>query len=204
MAAAAPADLPRQEPVIEPEPIPPQQPGDWAADLGGASAMPDASTQPAPVPRLRLVDFAWFDGALVTLSKAAVGLQLAGQAWTMKLVGDVEAGRVGPPPKVAEPDGAESMAAFMKAAGTRWEADDPRERGRAAYERTIVALIPEELPVPAWLKWLEAPVMTAIDTAPIQWQTGRKIARDAAGNEVTPEATGAAPGEAPADARAAA
>jgi len=191
-AAAEPSTPPPPVPAIDAEPIPPPPPSadGWAADVAGAAADAGAgntgSSEAEEAPRLRLQDFAWFDAALVTISKAAVGLQLRGQSWTMRLVGDVEAGRVGPPPKMTEPDGAESMMAFMQAAGTRWPADDPRERGRAAYERTALALIPETLPVPAWLKWFEAPVITAIDTAPIQWQTATKIKRDAAGNEVPP------------------
>lgn len=177
---------PDAPPVVDAEPIPPPPSADgWAADVGAASAAPTSSDgAPEPQPRLRLTDFAWFDAALVTASKACVGLQLKGQAAVMRLVGDVEAGRVGPPVKLVDGDGIEAMAAFMKIAGARWEADDPRERGRAAYERTIVALIPAELPVPAWLKWLEAPVITALDTAPVQWQGGRKIERDANGNEI--------------------
>jgi hypothetical protein len=174
---APPPDLGEQAPVIEPEPIPaaPADAGDWAADMhsaGSASAAPEA---PAAPQRLRLQDFEWFDSVLVTASKIAVGLQLKGQAYAMRVLGDVEAGRVGPPPVAVEGEGVAAMAAFMKIASARWEENDPREPGRRAYEKTIVALIPAELPVPAWLKWFEAPLITAVNTAPIQWETGRKI-----------------------------
>jgi len=202
-SAAAPDMGPPVE-VIEPEPIPnaPPDPGNWAADVNDAGAAPATSSEGAAPPRMTFADlakqFPWLDQMLVTASKACVGVQLKAQAWTMKLVGDVEAGRVGPPPKPAPADGAQSMSDFMASAGARWMEDDPREPGRAAYERTIVALIPEELTLPAWFKWVEAPLTTGINTIPIQWSTGRKIERDAAGNEVRPKP------EATADVRAAA
>jgi hypothetical protein len=139
-------------PVIEPEPIPAvTDAGDWAGDFGAAGAAATADEQPAAPARLRLTDFEWFDGALVTLSKLAVGLQLKGQAYAMRVLGDVEAGRVGPPPVQVEGEGVAAMAAVMAMASKRWEETDPREPGRKAYEKTIVALIPAELPVPAWL-----------------------------------------------------
>jgi hypothetical protein len=183
LRAAAPSPemgAPAAPETIEPEPIPQseQSTAGWADDVSAAAgASTGDAGATAEAPRLRLADFAWFKAALVTGSKVAVGLQLHAQAWAMRLVGDVEAGRVGPPPSVREPDSPESMAAFMKIASAPWDERDPREPGRQAYERTIVALIPEELPVPAWLKWFEAPVITALNTAPIQWQTGQKIKR---------------------------
>lgn len=180
--------------VIEPEPIPQlprEEPGAWAADLG--SATPTIDGTPEAPPRLRLTDFAWFKGALVTASKAAVGLQLHAQAYVMRLVGDIEAGRVGPPPREAPADGAAGVAELFALASTPWDANDPREPGRIAYEQTIVALIPAELPVPAWLKWFEAPVVTAMNTAPIQWQTGKPIKRDASGEIVPPDEQQEAP-----------
>lgn len=200
---AAPAHTPSAAsvPVIEPEPLPQpprEDPGAWAADLNAPAADQQPADDAAP-PIIRLQDLPWFKGALVTLSKVAVGLQLNAQAWAMKLVGDVEAGHVGPPPKLQQPDNPESMAAFMKAASAPWSEDDPREPGRQSYETTIVMLIPAEITVPAWIKWLEAPIVTGYNTIPIQWQTGRKVKRDADGNEVAPpepaEATEAPPGE---------
>lgn len=174
-------------PVIEPEPIPqaPADAGNWAEDFNQpAGAAADAA--PEAPPRLRLTDFEWFAGALVTASKLAVGLQLKGQAYCMRVLGDIEAGRVGPPPVVVAGEGMAAIAATMKKASTPWDENDPREPGRRAYERTIVALIPEELPIPAWLKSFEAPIITAINTAPVQWETGRKIERNAQGVETAP------------------
>lgn len=196
-----PPDMGSEIPVVEPEPLPPpprEDAGAWAADLNAPAAEQPAAD--APPPMFRLQDLPWFKGALVTISKAAVGLQLNAQAWVMKLVGDVEAGRVGPPPTVKALDGeAETMSAFMKAAGAPWAEDDPREPGRQSYERTIVALIPEQITVPAWVQWLEAPIVTGYNTIPVQWSTGKKIKRDANGKEVPaapePAATEAPPGE---------
>jgi len=178
------ADAPPPDPlpVVDAEPI---GQSSWTSDVGaGAGASSAPPPEAAPPPRLRLQDFGWFQAALVTASKVAVGVQLHAQAWAMRMVGDVEAGRVGPPPVAVAPDGVENMAAFMAMASAPWAADDPRERGRQAYAQTIVALLPEELPVPAWLKWLEAPIITAIDTAPVQWQTGKKIERNPDGTPV--------------------
>lgn len=201
--AAAPAlgALPAV-PVIEPEPIPPPPPeaaGEWAADLGAAKADAPADEPPPAATRIRLADMAWLDGALVTASKAAVGLQLFCQAWTMKLLGDVEAGHVGPAPTMREPSNPDEAAAFMKKAGTRWEEGDPREPGRQLYEQTIKALLPEDLPIPDWA-W--APIVTAIYTVPVQLKGATKIKRDADGKEVPRDEQPAA--EAPGDARAAA
>ncbi len=190
--------------VIEPERIETPPVGNWTADVASAAAAEDHGAAEQEAPRLRLADLPWFPQLLVTLSKCAVGLQVALQAWMMRLVGDVEAGRVGPPPALKEPDGAQSLGEFVKAAGAPWDANDPREPGRLAYAGTIMALIPEELPVPLWIKWLDAPVITAMNTAPVQWKTGKKIKRDADGNVVPePEAPPAQP-EAPPGERAAA
>jgi hypothetical protein len=204
-ASSPPAPAAAAPEVIEPEPIPAAPAAaaaGWADDVNqaaGATSSPAAGGDASPaIPGsgMKFSDLPWFSGALVTASKLAVGAQVKLQGWAIRWLGDVEAGRVGPPPAPA-PATEETFATFSRKLSTPWGDEDPRELGRQVYEGVLRRLCPDELPIPDYVL---APVLVLITTLPVQLAGATKIKRDA----TTDAAPAAAAGEATPDARAAA
>lgn len=191
-AGAPPSPPPAEPEIIEPEPIPQAQRSaeGWADDVAAAaSASTGEPPPPEPGAGVRMADLPWLAGAIVTGSKVLVALQLRGQAWAIRAIGDVEAGRVGPVVEPA-PQTEEDLASVMKKAAQPWAGDDPREPGRQVWEGFLKRVMPEDLPIPDYLL---APLLVGVFTLPVQIAGCTPIVRPAGEREAA--ATEARPDE---------
>jgi hypothetical protein len=174
---APPPQLPPVLPELAPAPAVNQQaPSDWAAAANTAAAeVPSDASLPggdgsagAALPKVKFGELPFLKGAFVTLSKMAVTVQVALQAWAARVIGDVEVGRVGPPAEQLTPEEFAAQAANAKP----WDADDPREQGRQIWEECFKRICPDDFDVPDWLL---APMVVAMFTLPVQIAGAKKI-----------------------------
>jgi hypothetical protein len=175
--------------VLPPEPAPVDQrpaepapstgiespPDDWTKDAARAAgapepAMPTASaTEPenkdAPAPaahvddgQIRIKDLEQLGPVFVTASRIVVQLQIALHVLVARYLFKTELDPI-------RDEMPKDVVGFMKAQGEKWADTDPREPGRAMWERFGRRICPDNLVLPDWAL---APALVAVGTLPIQ------------------------------------
>jgi hypothetical protein len=185
---AALADGPRSPPVVAPPllalaPMPPASSGperveaepieqpsasSWTEDATAAAgqALPGEDAPPAEgAERATIGDLPMFAEAFVLASRIAVQLQMLLQAMLARKIFKFDLPVLAdPPPK--------DLGQFMEQQGKPWPKTDPREAGRAQWEKFARRVCPTELPIP---DWVAAPLLVAVGTLPVQFMHGSKI-----------------------------
>ncbi len=140
-----------------------------AADSGST---PDGSTKGAPAApvddgQVRIKDLEMLGPVFVTASRIAVQLQVAFHVliarWLFKTELD--------PIREEMP---KDVVGFMKAQGEKWPDTDPREPGRAMWEKFGRRICPDDLVLPDWAL---APALVAVGTLPIQVSNRKPVVK---------------------------
>jgi len=172
--------------VVDAEPIPSPPAGSWTDDVaGGAAPSTGAADSPPPVGSNVNVSDIIPDSAFVAVSRIAVQLQMIGQSVIARKLFKFDLPVLADPPPKDLPD-------FMKRQGERWPQTDPREPGRAMWEKVARRICPTELPIP---DYVAAPLLVAAGTLPVQFMNGSRIDPSAPPQQPAPQSQGAPPSD---------
>ncbi len=172
------------EPAPSIAPETPQSDTDWTRDAARAAGAPDVESStpsepenkgaPAPAApaqvvddgQVRIKDLAEIGPVFVTASRIVVQLQIALHVLIARYLFKTELDPI-------REEVPKDVVGFMKAQGEKWPDTDPREPGRAMWEKFGRRICPDNLVLPDWAL---APALVAAGTLPIQVANRKPVA----------------------------